>query len=85
LKRIQLSTTEFLQAIKQTKTLHHQLPSAPTDIPQDPDMSPAATDDSFDLELEDHGLVSTSFLDWLSKGSQITSQLFSNLSVNNST
>ncbi|KNZ60962.1 hypothetical protein VP01_1475g1 [Puccinia sorghi] len=85
LERIQLSTTEFLHAIKQTKTLLHQLPSAPTDVPQDPGMSPAATDDLFDLELEDHGLVSTSLLDWLSKGSQITSQLFNNLSVNDST
>ncbi|KAI9609782.1 hypothetical protein KEM48_002730 [Puccinia striiformis f. sp. tritici PST-130] len=82
LKRIQLSSTEFLQAIKQTKTCQQQQPIVPTDTKNSSISPPVPTTngDLFESELEDDDLASASFLDWFHKGSQITSDFFNNLS-----
>ncbi|WAQ87783.1 hypothetical protein PtA15_8A689 [Puccinia triticina] len=82
LKRIQLSSTEFLQAIKQTKTSQQQQNHA-SDTANARPSSPI--DDPFDGESDDDLFPSSSFLDWFSKGSQLlSSDIFDNLSVNQS-
>ncbi|KAA1066467.1 hypothetical protein PGT21_031093 [Puccinia graminis f. sp. tritici] len=90
LKRIQLSSTEFLQAIKQTKTSHHHHQQQ-----QQQQLHPSETDDSetqslmedpieVELDQDQDLFLSSSLLDWFTKGSQLTSDILNNLSVNQS-
>jgi hypothetical protein len=88
LKRIQLSSTEFLQAIKQTKTSHHhqqqrqRIPPSETDDSET--QSPMEDPIEVELDQDQDIFLSSSLLDWFTKGSQLTSDILNNLSVNQS-